>query len=432
MLTGLTVPGIATADGYLRIDNVTLIDGTGRAPLADVSVLVDGERIAAIGRQVPDVDADKLTRIDGTSKYLIPGLIDSHIHLRGGRAPPANQTMVMEPEKGIEELHGYLYSGVTAVYDSGNNGSYLHYMRDAERAGEFESPRIFATVSLISVPDGHGCCAGGITVTGPDDGAAKLARLLEYEPDLLKFTRETRGMGPEARNMPLLPPTQLADLITQANEHGVRTTVHVSEERHARAAIAAGANAFAHMPYLDEIDEKLANLIAARGVVISTTLARNVTDVDFFQEPAFRALLWPAQLERELTHHRRVGTPYAEWLASLRPTLMRNVRQLYDAGAILAAGTDRTFGAMPHAELMLLVEAGIPPLEAIKMSTLNGAIYIGVEADLGSIEVGKLADMVLLEADPSVDIKNSMSIDSVFKGGRLIDRSKLDVVANQP
>ncbi len=239
-------------------------------------------------------------------------------------------------------------------------------------------------------------------------------------------------MGPEARNMPLLPPTQLADLITQANEHGVRTTVHVSEERHARAAIAAGANAFAHMPYLDEIDEKLANLIAARGVVISTTLARNVTDVDFFQEPAFRALLWPAQLERELTHHRRVGTPYAEWLASLRPTLMRNVRQLYDAGAILAAGTDRTFGAMPHAELMLLVEAGIPPLEAIKMSTLNGAIYIGVEADLGSIEVGKLADMVLLEADPSVDIKNSMSIDSVFKGGRLIDRSKLDVVANQP
>jgi imidazolonepropionase-like amidohydrolase len=247
----------------------------------------------------------------------------------------------------------------------------------------------------------------------------------------LKFTRETRGMGLQARNMPLLSGDLFNQLIRYANERGVRTTVHVSEQKLATQAIEAGANAFAHLPYLGEVDEQFANLVAARGVIISTTLTRNEAAVAFYQEPAFAALLTPEELTAALNSERHVGTLFAGWLASLRPAMFHNVRKLHRAGALLAMGTDRTFGAMPHQELKLLVEAGIPPLAALRMGTLNAAMYIGVADELGSIEVGKHADMVLLNQDPTLDIGNTTSIEAVFKSGRQIDRSQLQVAANQ-
>jgi imidazolonepropionase-like amidohydrolase len=85
---------------------------------------------------------------------------------------------------------------------------------------------------------------------------------------------------------------------------------------------------------------------------------------------------------------------------------------------------------MPHQELKLLVEAGIPPLDALRIGTLNAAIYIGVQNELGSLEVGKFADMVLLRQDPTADIGNTTSIEAIFKGGSQIDRTQLNVVAN--
>jgi imidazolonepropionase-like amidohydrolase len=432
-LLALTVAGSGTAAAQptLLIENVTLIDGTGQPPRPNAFVLVEDDRIVAIDSQAPQLELDGLLRIDATGKFLIPGLIDSHIHLPGGRSGAGNRTMVMEPEKGVRALHGYLYSGVTSVYDSGNNGKFIHDMRTAERNGTIVSPRIFATISLIAPPDGHGCCAGGIPVEDLADAVAKLDPLLDLQPDMLKFTRESRGMGPDGRNMPLLSETLLQQLITIANERGIRTTVHVSDVSLAKDAIEAGTNAFAHLPYPEKIDEAFANLVATRNIAISTTLTRNEAAVAFFKDPAFSALLTREELEHELQSERHVGTPYAEWLASLRPNMFHNLRVLYDAGAILAAGTDRTFGAMPHQELRLLVEAGIPALAALRMSTLNAAIYIGVEDDLGSIEVGKLADMLLLDKNPAADIANTTSIHAVFKGGRQVDRAQLDVVANR-
>lgn len=430
---GITVAaGLTNAAGAsgLLIENVTLIDGTGRPAVEQAWVLVEDERIAAIATRPPTV-ADAVTRVDGSGKFLIPGLIDSHIHLPGGRGGPGNRKMIMDPASGLKTLHGYLYSGVTSVYDSGNHGKYIHKMRADEQAGKIVSPRIFATISLIAPPDGHGCCAGGIPVTSYSDAVEKLEPLLRLKPDLLKFTRETRGMGLEARNMPLLPEELFRQLIRYVNERGVRTTVHVSEQSLARQAIEAGTNAFAHLPYLDEIDAHFANLVAVRGVSISTTITRNEAAVEFYKEPAFAALLTPEKLDAALHSERHVGTPHAAWMRTLRPIMFHNIRELYRAGAILALGTDRTFGAMPHQELKLLVEAGIPALDALRIGTLNAAIYIGVEDDLGSIEVGKLADMVLLREDPIKDIGNSTSIEAIFKGGKQIDRTQLDVVANR-
>ena len=212
----------------LLIENVALIDGTGAARVDQAFVLIDGGRFSAISN-VPISAPEGIERVDGTGKFLIPGIIDGHIHLVGGRTGPGNRQMVMNPEIAIKSLEGYLYSGVTAIYDSGNNAEFIYKMRADERAGRILSPRIYATVSYDY-----------------EDGVRKLDALFKLQPDLLKFTRERRGMGPVARSMPLIDKDLMNRLVSYAHDNGIRSTIHVSEVQLAREAIMAGADAFAH------------------------------------------------------------------------------------------------------------------------------------------------------------------------------------------
>ena len=108
-----------------------------------------------------------------------------------------------------------------------------------------------------------------------------------------------------------------------------------------------------------------------------------------------------------------------------------NLRQVHAAGGVLVLGTDQTIGPAVHRELELVVAAGIEPLDAIRIATLNAAVFLGREGDLGSIEPGKLADLVLLSADPLADIRNSQAIDTVIKNGVVVDRSDLDLPVNR-
>ena len=414
----------------LLIENVTLIDGTGALPVEGASVLIDSDRFSQVAKGRITVSSE-VERIDGTGKFLIPGIIDSHVHVPGGRTGAGNRTLVIQPEVVIPVLEGLLYSGVTAVYDSGNNAPYITMMRDYANEGRIRSPRIYTTVSLIAPPDGHGCCAGGTVVYGYEDGIKKLDTIFAMKPDLLKFTRERRGMGPRGRNMPLIDADLMNRLVAYAHDNGVRTTVHVSEVGLAREAMNAGADAFAHTIYLDEANEDFARDAAKLGVIFSSTMIRQEADTAFMDGPLFREAI-PGDVIQAIRESERFnGSPYTGWLSSLRPAILRNIKFLHDAGVIIAAGTDRSMGPMLHQELVLLNEAGIPPLQVLTMGTLNAAKYIGVGDDLGSIEEGKLADMILLNADPVADIRNTTKIDSVYKGGQRVDRSTLDVPANK-
>ncbi|MEQ9445597.1 MAG: amidohydrolase family protein [Rhodospirillaceae bacterium] len=411
------------------IQNVTLIDGTGAPPVSGASVLVQDGRFAEIST-LPIIPPAGTNVVEGTGKFLMPGIIDSHIHLPGGRTGPGNRTMKIDMPTALKSMDAYLYSGVTAIYDSGNNAEFIFKMRDDERAGRIRGPRIYATISLIAPPEGHGCCAGGTVVTSYEDGVEKLDALFALKPDLLKFTRERRGMGPVGRNIPLFETDLMNKLVAYAHEKGMRTTVHVSEVAMAREAVDAGTDAFAHIVYLDDANKDFAKLVADKGIILSTTMTRIEPDTSFFDEPLYVATLSQEMRDEIRSSDRFNGSPYTGWLSSLRPAIMKNVKALHEAGAILAMGTDRSMGPMPHQELKSIVAAGISPLEAIRMGTLNAAMYIGVEDDIGSIEPGKLADMLLLDADPTADINNTTMIDSVYKGGVWIDRSTLDVPAN--
>ena len=113
------------------------------------------------------------------------------------------------------------------------------------------------------------------------------------------------------------------------------------------------------------------------------------------------------------------------------PYATDNIGRLHKAGAVLALGTDRAFGPAVHQELELLVKAGISPFDCIRIATLNNAIYIGRQGDLGSIEPGKWADLLLLDADPALDVKNFRSISAVYKSGVRVDLANLDLPINR-
>lgn len=426
LLIAITTPSYAQS---LLVKNVTLIDGTGAAAKPGMSVLISDGTFAAI-------TSDDLSNgpgipvVDGTGKFLMPGIIDSHIHLPGGRTGPGNRQMKIDMPTAMKSVAAYLYAGVTAFYDSGNNAEFIYKMREDERAGRILSPRIYATVSLIAPPEGHGCCAGGTVVNNYEDGVKKLDILFAMKPDLLKFTRERRGMGPVGRNIPLLEQDLMNKLVAYAHANGIRTTVHVSEVELAREAMAAGADAFAHTVYLDNANLDFAKEIADQGIILSTTMTRIEADTSFLDDPLFVATI-PEETRTEIRESERFnGSPYTGWLSSLRPAIMKNIKTLYDAGVVLAAGTDRSLGPFPHQEMKVIAESGVPPLDVIRMGTLNAAAYIGVEDEIGSIEVGKLADMLLLNSDPSQDISNTTDIYAVYKGGDWIDRAALDVPAN--
>ncbi len=432
----VVTPRTMAAD--LVISHVTLLDGTGGPALDDAWVHVSGERIAAIGTGTPP---SVKTMIDGSGRYLIPGLIDSHIHLGGGRIRAESSGITEEiatrRAMAISDLHGYLFNGVTSVYDSGNFVDFIYPLRDAERAGEIISPRIFATGQVVAFPGGYGAGAGATIIGSPDDFDA-LDRHLGFKPDMVKFLLDPQGRRgiPPA---PMFTPELLKQAIARVHDHGIRTTVHIPTEAEARMAIEVGIDALAHPPARAELSDAFATYAQERGIPISTTLtvfgniARVAGNPDMFDTPLYRATLSEKERMRQKTSEREryMSSGMSSFFARMLPSMMKNLQAMHEGGATLAMGTDRSHGPAVHQELALLDEAGIAPTEALKIATLNAAIYLGKQDDLGSIEVDKLADMVLLSADPNGNIANAQSVVAVFKGGEQIDLTTLDLPINR-
>jgi imidazolonepropionase-like amidohydrolase len=255
---------------------------------------------------------------------------------------------------------------------------------------------------------------------------------------MVKMTFDEHGWGTRPL-IPLLDPDLMARAGRYLNEHGIRTTVHISHEFRARQAIAAGINTLAHPIIQGPVSEEFVRLMASTKVPMVSTLtigegySRLVERPEFLDQPLYRAVYEPETIERMRTTVRDeyAARAWTTWMKVMTPVAQENLRQIAAAGGVIVLGSDQSAGPQSHRELQLMVEGGIPPLEAIRIGTLNAAIFLGKERDMGSIEIGKLADMVLLAADPLADIANAAMIDAVIKGGVVIDRDALDLPVNR-
>lgn len=447
LAAALLLSGGACAEPVI-IDHATLIDGTGRPPKPDVSVVVDGGRFTLVG---PSILARGIAgrRIDATGKFLIPGLFDVHIHLagfsRGGKdwVPGSKEgKWTVDRKEGEAALASFLYAGVTSVLDVGNIPQNILPLRADERAGKILSPHIFATGNLVTYPGSHGTDIAVNVTSWPEAQAQLQAQFDSQHPDVQKITYDDEGWGSRPL-IPILPRDLLQHIVEFYNDHGVRTTVHVSNEARAREAIYVGVDTLAHTPIQGPVTEAFVKLAAAKQIPMASTMmigdnySRLHDHPEYLDQPLYVATMAAserARLKKLIadggeTALRGSKPLYQKswrlWMKTQTPILEDNLRRIDEAGGVIALGTDGSNGAGSQRELELLAEAGIQPLEIVRIATLNGARFIGRQETMGSIEEGKIADAVLLGADPTVDIGNCKSIVMVMKAGEIVDESKL-------
>ena len=437
----LTVFGaVAGEAATYTFQHVTVIDGRGHAPQRDMSVVVeDGRFVSILPSRIAGPPHGHV--IDGRGKYLIPGLMDIHAHIAGWSRGPQGE-IVVDRRAGEAALAAYLYCGVTTILDVGNQPQNILPLREDERAGRIRAPHIFATGNAVTYPGGHGADVSVPVRSWPEAEAQLQAQIASQRPDVQKIMYDEEGWGARAQ-ISILPLDLLRHIIEFYNDHGIRTTIHVSSETRAREAIFAGSDSLAHTPLQGPVSERFVKLMAAKQIPAASTIAvgdnygRLHVDPGFLDQPLYTATMPPeqrARLKEIVAQGGETALPGSSplyrrtwrlWMQTQVPVLQDSLRRIVAAGGVIAAGTDTSSAASTQRELELLSQAGIPNLEVIRIATYNGARLLGKQGEMGSIEEGKIADAVLLNADPLANINNTQNIALVMKAGDVIDESKL-------
>ena len=417
--------------GSLTLDDVVLVDGTGAPPRGGARVVVDDGVITAVGQATHSCDGPA---VQGQGRWLLPGLWDTHMH-HGFSAGAMLSAEEVSEEQQLLSWRAYLRSGVTSVVSTGDDPARMIAARSAECAGALVGPRIFAAGSILTAPGGHpvatlmhgpalGVGALAVELGDPTAAADHVRHALEVQGlDLVKVVYSTiPGAGPR------LSRSVLDAIVAETHRHGRLVVAHVSTATEATEAVAAGVDGLEHM-VLDggELSDATLAEIAERGVLWTPTLSlfdRMAHDFDldhirghrpdgFVSPRVLRSIeAWAAAGVRPPT-----GAPSIPWECTVAST-----GRAHRAGVRLALGTDAGMtavfhGLAVHRELELLVRAGLTPGEGLTAATAVAASKVGVADRLGTIEVGKEADLLLLAKDPIADIRNTRSIDLVVKRG---------------
>ena len=439
------VPRGARAEG-LAIVGATVVDGAA-APIPDAVVLINGDRIQAVGSRAQVALPKGITIVDGRGKWVAPGLVDAHVHFfqSGGaytRPDVVDLRNVRPYEREIALLKAalprkfarYLLCGVTSVVDVG--GPFWNFdVRDAA-ARTALAPRVAVAGPLVSTVDRPQLDIGDppiVKTATPDEARALVRRELERKPDLMKVWFVFRPGDDLAAGKALVAAT-----VDEARKGGVRTAVHATELETARAAVEAGADVLVHSVFDKPVDDAFVELLKRRGVIyIPTLFVRTgytlVLTGSFTPTPAERRWADPDVLATfeevksrpELTSRpRRAPDPESDRVP------LQNLKRLSDAGVTIAAGTDAgnigtLHGPSIFRELRLMADAGLTPREVLASATAGGARVMGREKDLGAVAPGKLADLLILDRDPLVDVANLEAIHRVVKGGRVYTPEEL-------
>jgi imidazolonepropionase-like amidohydrolase len=428
--------GLGQTSSVTVIRGATLIDGNGGNPEPRATVVIEGNRIRTITTENITPPAGARV-IDATGKYLIPGLMDVHVHLRGGGGRRSSEPVTAEQQQtGIRALHSYLYAGVTTIYDAGNRPDFIFGLRAKERAGTLVSPRIFATGGTVASPNGHG---GPYTVEAWPQDRARLDEHIATGPDIVKIGQDEHGWGTRPM-INQLPDDLLGKIARYYASKGFRTTAHVSNEHTAWEAIFAGVDTLAHPIIQAPMSETYVKMMTVKRVPTVSTLtigenySRLAEHPEFLDQPLYRDTIEPEERQRLKTEEsaKQRENRWAQWMKVMTPVAQDNMKRLNEAGKdIVACGTDQSSGPALHRELELLAGGGIQPADVLVIATRNAARFLGKLQDLGTVEEGKLADLVLLDADPTVDINNAKRVNTVIKDGKVIERSKLDLPVNR-
>lgn len=402
------------------IQNARVVDVDSGAILDGLALVVRNGRIESMGQEVPKGFASDV--LDAQGGFLLPGLWDMHTHM------------------GIEAGMQHIAGGVTTVRDLGNNPHQLLPLRERFDAGEVIGPRVIA--------------AG--VVEGRSEYSAPLEKLSDTEQDAVALVQEYAGLGyAQIKVYSSVPPAWVEAIAAETHRQGMRLSGHIPNGMTAEAAVRAGFDEIQHINMLflnflagPEVDtrtpqrfsivaeqaasldldsrdvKRFLKLLAKNDTVIDPTLAifeGMLTHVPGEINPGFYRVAdhFPASVRRALLSSRMVSSrEQAQEYADDARALFDMLGRLHDSGIRIVAGTDGMPGFLLHRELELYVQAGIPAAQVLRLATLGAAEVMGLQEENGSIEVGKHADLVLVQDNPLKDTNALRRARLVIKGQR--------------
>ncbi len=415
LLAAATAATAAAEPERLAIRSARLIDGAGDTPLTDAALLVEGERIVAVGG--PEVIPDGVPVIDLGAATVLPGLIDAHSHplisTDDYQVDHLKRSSAMKALRGLSAVQANLQAGWTTLRIAGD-ADVAYAVVDLRRAideGLHVGPRLTGAAHYLSVTGGGGDLnflspeqrihADGRVVDGADAMLRAVREEIKYGSDWIKLL--VTGAFMSAGDNPgdvHMSPEELAAAVEEAARRGVPVMAHAHAAEGIRQAVRAGVRSIEHGSFMDAA---AIELMAERGVYLVPTIYVG----EYYIEEGSAS----EQMEKMIELSKRTQGEFEERVAE---AIRRGVK--------VAAGTD--FGGFPAElnarELRALVRVGMTPMEAIQAATRVGAELLGWEDRIGTLTPGKLADVIAVAGDPLADISELERVTFVMIGGRVV------------
>ncbi|MBV8638913.1 MAG: amidohydrolase family protein [Candidatus Eremiobacteraeota bacterium] len=438
---------------FTAILGSTAFIGPDLEPLPNATILVRGNTIEHLGPAHSISIPDGAYNIDARGKYTIAGLIDSHVHFfqSGGlyTRPDAIDLRSVRPYTDElqwirNNLHDtfarYVRAGITSVVDVG--GPFWNYDVRTLARQTVVAPRVMAAGPLISSVDRSILDPYNdppiVKIDTAEAARALIDRELAAHTDFVKFWWIVSPSHPAAAFQPVAKAA-----IDYAHQHGARVIIHATELETARLAVDSGTDILAHSVFDTDVDDGFIELLRSRNVIYCPTLivvgnygytfhgTPNLTNVDLrIANPDVIGTLFNMQDVEEVLDP--AGLAYIRALRAPEPphAAMRNLKRVHDAGIRIAAGTDAGNIGTQHAsslydEMLQMVASGLSPKDVLRTATVGGAQMMGRLHDLGTIENGKLADLVVLDENPIDDIRAMASMNRIIKDGHVFDATAI-------
>jgi imidazolonepropionase-like amidohydrolase len=411
------------------LKNFTLIDGTGHAPLPHAAMILENGRIAWVGPEAKLKPPPAASVTDLQGKYIMPGIIDLHVHLGATIGLDQNEKF-FTPENVEKDLKTYASYGVTTVLSMGTDKDSIFKIRDEQRAGRPTETRIYTAGQGFVFKGGYG------GLEGVNQGVASVA---EVEPavaaqaakhvDFIKLWMDDH-LGTKKK----MPYDIAQAIIESAHRHHLRVIAHIFYLQDAKQLVDYGVDGLAHSVRDKPIDAAFIAGMKRHGTwQEAATLSREASMFVYGQTPPFandpfftRSVSADvvAKFKSPAYQQKMRSDPdFAMYPGFLR-TAERNLKILADAGVPYAFGTDsgppgRFPGYFAHWEMELMVQAGLTPMQVITAATGSAARFLHAD-DLGTLEKDKWADLVVLDKNPLDDIKNTRTITGVYIAGKRI------------
>ncbi len=397
------------------IVGATLIDGSGMKPLPDSVVVVRGERIEVVGRQGDVKIPDGAEVIEASGRWLIPGLIDLHVHLYCSGfvpVPTKGSEMAYAGMVAYNNLRQALQAGVTTLRAVSDRGHIDVAMRDAVERRQIIGPRLFVAGVGICMTGGHGSGIPGTIheVDSPWEVRKAVREEVKAGVDFIKLLSSHRTDNRE------FTAEEIEAGIDEAHAHGRKCAIHVANFVGTKMAADAGVDTIEHGSFIDkETAEKMA---FKRIVLVPTLWVKN-----HIPERTKKTRVEQAKTGIWNLYGRDLEQTEA-WFGGCVEQLPKTMKLVKSKKVRIGTGTDNVFGdqmfAMLPEEIEWMTHYGMSNMEAIESATRIGAEAIGVEKSLGTVEAGKFADMIIVSEDPLKDITALKRVGWVMKGGEMI------------